>query len=212
MNSKRLYFIMLAAVCLLVVGLVGGAYGASSFLQTESQAVVKARSKAAALEQQQTQLAKAKASIVKYQSVGNIAKSIVPQDKDQAQAVREIVKIANENGISLSTLTFPTSTLGAGVAPAGTPGATPAPAAAPAAGPNLSQLKPAVGIAGVYILQITVQSDATRPIPYAKFVDFLAGLERNRRTALVSAVSLQPDAKDPSQVSFTLTIDEYIKP
>lgn len=213
MNSKRLYYIMLAAVCLLVIGLIGGAYGASSFLQTQSQTVIKARSKAAALEQQQTQLAKAKASIVKYQSVGNIAKSVVPQDKDQAQAVREIVKIAGANGISLGTLTFPTSTLGAGMAAAtAAGGAAPAPTAASAAEANLSQLKPALGISGVYTLQITVQSDATKPIPFNKFVDFLAGLEGNRRTALVSAVSLQPDAKDPSLVSFTITVDEYIKP
>ena len=40
----------------------------------------------------------------------------------------------------------------------------------------------------------------------------MAALENNRRTALVSAIALQPDAKDPNNVGFTLTIDEYIKP
>lgn len=216
MNSKKLYFIMLTIVGLLAICLLGGAYGANMLLQSQAQDVVQARSKTTALEQQQVQLTRAKASIAKYQDVAKIAKSIVPQDKDQAQAVRELVKIAEENGVKLGTITFPSSTLGATAAPAAgaatTPaaGATPAPAAAGAA--NLSQLKPAPGITGVYTMQITAQSDTTNTTPYNQFVSFLDALERNRRTALVSAITLQPDPKDPSRVSFTLTIDEYIKP
>jgi hypothetical protein len=200
MTSKRLYYILLAVVTVLVLGFVGGAYGASSILQQQSQTLVEARSKSASLEQQQVQLNRAKASIAKYKEVGAIAKSIVPQDKDQAQAVREVVNIAAENGVQLGAITFPTSTLGN------------ATSGAAAGGGKLSQLKAAPGITGVYTLQITVQSDATRPTNYNKFIDFLADLERNRRTALVSGLNLQPDAKDPSLVSFTLTVEEYIKP
>jgi hypothetical protein len=200
MTSKRLYYVLLASICLIIVSFIGGAYGASTLLQKQSQTLVSARSKSASLEQQQTQLNKAKASINKYQEVGSIAKSIVPQDKDQAQAVREIVNIAADNQIKLGTITFPSSTLGTGTTPTS------------AATSKLSQLKPAVGITGVYTLQITVQSDSARPTSYDKFVQFMSALERNRRTALVSSLILQPDAKDPSLVSFTVTIDEYIKP
>lgn len=200
MTSKRLYFILLGVISLLVVGFIGGAYGASLILQQQAQAILQARSKGASLEQQQIQLNRAKASITKYQEVGNIAKSVVPQDKDQAQAIREIVNIAAANGVHLGTITFPTSTLGG----------TGAGAAAGAG--KLSQLKPAPGINGVYTLQITAQSDSARPADYNKFISFLAALERNRRTALVSGINLQPDAKNPNLVSFTLTIDEYIKP
>lgn len=201
MTSKRLYYILLSTVGLLVVGLLGGAYGANTILQQQSQAVVDARSKSAALDEQQLQLTKAKASIEKYKEVSTIAKSVVPTDKDQAQTVREIVKIAEANGIKLATITFPSSTLG------GTPGAAAAGAAA-----DLSQLKAAKGISGVYTLQITVQSDSKAAPTYQQFTTFLSSLERNRRTALVSAIALQPDAKNPDRVSFTLTIDEYIKP
>lgn len=199
MTSKRLYFILVAVIGLLIVGFLGGAYGANLVLQQQAQTVLKARSKSASLEQQQVQLNKAKASITKYKEVGDIAKSIVPQDKDQAQAVREIVNIAAQHGVQLGTITFPTSTLGATTAGA-------------KAGSKLSQLKPAPGISGVYTLQITVQADSTRPADYNKFIDFMAALERNRRTALVSGITLQPDNKSPHLVSFTLTVDEYIKP
>jgi hypothetical protein len=196
MNSKRLYFILASVVGLLAIGLIGGAFGANAILQSQAQTVIKARSKSMALEQQQTQLAKAKASITKYQEIGKIAKAVVPQDKDQAQTVREIVKIAGEHGISLGAITFPSSSLGT---------------TAGGAKSNLSQLKAAPGITGVYTLQITVQSATGSNTTYNQFVEFLSALERNRRTALVSAISLQPDTKDPNRVSFTLTIDEYIK-
>jgi F0F1-type ATP synthase delta subunit len=198
MSSKRLYFIMLGIVGALALGLVGGAYGASTILQSQAKALIEARSKSMALEQQQAQLTKAKASIAKYEEIGKIAKSIVPQDKDQAQTIREIVNIASQHGVSLGAITFPTSTLGA--------------AGGAKTGGNLSQLKVAPGITGVYTLQITVQSAANSATTYDQFVNFLAALERNRRTALVSAIALQPDAKNPNNVSFTLTIDEYIKP
>ena len=197
MTSKRVFYILTAALGLTVLGFVGGAYGLSAFLQQQSTSVISARSKTASLEQQQTQLNIAKASIAKYQDVGKIAKSIVPQDKDQAQAIREIVNIASASGVSLGNITFPSSTLGV------TGGAAKA---------DLSQLKAAQGISGVYIMQLTVQSNSAQPIPYDKYVKFLADLERNRRTALVSGMTVQPDTKDPSLVSFILTIDEYIKP
>ena len=203
MNSKRLYLVLCVTVGLMVVAIIGGAYGANMVLQERAKAVTAAKSKMAALDQQQTQLVKAKASIQKYQAVGDIAKSIVPQDKDQAQAVREIVKIAAANNIVLSNVTFPASTLG-GTGAAG---------AASAGASAQSQLKPATGISGVYTLQITVQSATTNTTTtYNQFIAFLAALEHNRRTALVSGITLKPDTKNPNLVSFSLTIDEYIKP
>lgn len=214
MNSKKLYFVMIGLVALMVAGLLAGAYGASSILTAQSKGLTEARSKSLALDQQQTQLSTAKASIKKYQEISAIASSIVPQDKDQAQTVREIVKIAAEQGINLGAITFPSSTLGGAAtssSSASSSATAPKPSASAGAG-KLSQLTPVSGLTGVHILPITVQSDSSRPTDYNKFVSFMSALEHNRRTALVSAINLQPDAKDASKVGFTLTIDEYIKP
>lgn len=216
MNSKRLYYILLSIIGLLVVGLVGGAYGANTVLRSQSQKLLDARTKVQALENQQTGLAKARKDIERYSELGIIAKSIVPQDKDQAQTVREIVKIASAAGLKLGSITFPSSNLGSAVPPpaAVTPaegGAAPATPAQPAT-PPLSQLKPVAGITGVYDLAITVQSDGSSQTTYSQFIKFLEGLESNRRTALVSGIIVNPDAKNPELVSFTLNINEYIKP
>lgn len=194
MKSKHVYFILNGVVILLVIALLGGAYGLDTVLSGQSTKLVKQRSELAALDTESTALLAAKKEVKQYQSLADIAKSIVPQDKDQAQTVREIVKIAQASGVSLGSVTFPTSTLGAGTSL------------------NLSQLTPVTGLSGVYKLQINVQSSAGQPVTYQKFRSFLSGLEHNRRTALVSTITLTPDIKDPNLITFSLTLDEYIKP
>lgn len=196
MNSKQIYFILLGAVCVMVLCLIGGAYSVNQMLAAESRHLVNNRLQVAILGQEQTDLANAKQDIKKYQDLAEIAKSVVPQDKDQAQTIRQIVSIANNNGISLSSITFPMSTLGG----------------AKGTDPSLSQLTPIKGISGVYNLELTVQSDANKPVPYSKFINFLNALEHNRRTALVSGITIQPNDQDRSTLAFTLVLDEYIKP
>lgn len=181
-------------MCLLILGLIGGAYGAAQLLSDQSKQLVANRQQVAVLSQDQDELSKARQEIKKYQELATIAKSVVPQDKDQAQTVSQIVSIADANGITLSTITFPNSTLGGN-----TNGA-------------LSQLQPVKGVSGVYNLQLTVTSDNSHLVDYDKFIHFLQALEQNRRTAEVSSINIQPDAKNRGTLSFTLVLDEYIKP
>jgi hypothetical protein len=219
MNSKKLYFILLSSIGLLIIALIGGAYGADMLLSKQADELINAKAKSLALETKQQQLVKAKNDIIKYKSLSDIAKSVVPQDKDQAQTIREIVNLANANGIRLGGITFPSSSLGTAVvtpkpatggdAAANSTPATPAPA--PAVLPQ-SQLKAVPTIPGVFDLAITVQSDATAPADYSQLIKFLAALENNRRTAIVSGITLTPDGKDPSKIAFSLNINEYIKP
>lgn len=198
MNSKRFYFVMVGCIAFLTLGLIGGAYVASKVLQQESKQLVANRLESAVLDVQKQQLKQAKQDIVKYQGLATIAQSVVPQDKDQAQTVQQIVQIASNNGIQLSSITFPSSTLGQ----VGAAGKT----------PQLSQLTPVKGISGVYNLDLVVQSDQNHPVPYSQFISFLSDLEHNRRTALVNSITIQPNIKNRSTLSFTLDLNEYIKP
>lgn len=197
MNSKRFYYLMLGCIACLVLALAGGAYAASKILQQESNQLLNNRLEAAVLSAEQTQLTQAKHDVQKYQDLATIAQSVVPQDKDQAQTVQQIADIANANGIQLSSITFPSSTLGQVTA---------------GNKPQLSQLKPVKGISGVYNLDLVVQSAQAQPIPYSQFISFLSDLEHNRRTALVNSVTILPNPKDRSTLSFTLDLNEYIKP
>ena len=214
MTSKRVYYAIIGLILLLTIGIIGGTYGVNNLLQSRSNKVVLLKSKLAGLQQQQTELTQAKKAITAYTSLDHIAKVVVPENKDQAEAVRQIVALASANGIQLDSITFPSSTLGA--TPVGVkPVASAAPAATPSASSQaLSQLVPVPNIPGVYDLVINIDSatETGHLATYSEMINFLSALEQNRLTALVSSISILPDATNHSLFSFILTLDIYIKP
>jgi hypothetical protein len=204
MNSKRVFYGMTAVVTLLSIGIIGSAYLGSQLLTSHAKTLSDLKLQNKVLNQEKTSLIKAKKDVAKYMPLESIAKTIVPQDKDQAEAVREITNIASATGITLSTITLPLSNLG-----------LPAPTTTGATSiskSDLTQLTPVKGSTGLYVLKISVSQDAQSPVAYTKFIDFLAKLEQNRRTAQVSSITLQPYPQDRNLVTFTLNLDEYIKP
>ncbi len=221
MSSKRLYFLLIGIIFVLFIGLVVGTYGANNLLSTQANKLTNLKAKNLALTQEQLSLSNAKEDLKKYANFEQIAQDIVPEDKDQAETVLEIVNIAAQNGISLSSITFPASTLGTATSPqlsTTKPGVTSSSAAnselsSPTSPLNkLSQLEPVLNIPGVYELPITVQGDPNKPVDYSSFISFLNALEYNRRTAEISTITISPSANNPNLLSFNLTLDEYIKP
>jgi uncharacterized membrane protein YuzA (DUF378 family) len=218
-NSKRLYYGLIGLIGLLCLGLIAGAYGVNSMLATRATTLTSLKAKSQALDQEQASFSVAKENVKKYAGLELIANAVVPQDKSQAEAVRQLVNVAAANGVSLGSISFPASSLGSGIAGPTTAGATttspPASTSASSAASNsakdkLSQLTPVIGIPGVYQLTITVTND--QPVTYSQLINFLNGLEHDRRTAQVSSIIIQPSTQDPSHLSFTLTLNEYIKP
>ena len=193
LDAKNLYYLLCGLVVVAILALGACVYLATGFLKEKSKGVHDARLKTAVLEQREAALRKAKADIEKYKGLAEIAKSIVPQDKDQARTVREISNLAAANGIKLGSIAFPSSSLGA-------------------QGGGDAQLLPVESIPGTMSLKINVNSDSKNSAQYTSFLNFLKALEQNRRTALVTGVTLTPDAKSPGKIQFTLTLDEYIKP
>lgn len=192
LNAKRLYFILLGLVVVSILALFGAVYGAKILLAQKSKDISKAHLKSLTLEEEQRLLKKAQADVEKYRSLAEVAKSIVPQDKDQARTVREINNLAAENNVNLGSITFPASSLGVKTN-------------------NDAQLKPVQGIQGVSVLTITVKSEDNEPSFFSDLLNFLEDLEHNRRTALVIGVSINPKKEDPRRIDFTLTLNEYIK-
>lgn len=210
-SPKKLYLVLVGSIGLLFLAMVGGAVVANNLLSAEATKLSNLKAKNLALSREQVSFNKAKQDIKKYSELQKITQAIVPEDKNQAAAVREIVNIAAANKISLSAITFPASTLGSAAGKKPTePSAAAAAADSKTAG--LSQLQPVKNIPGVYELLITVQGDSNNPVKYDRIIGFLQALERNRRTAQVSTIILQPDAENRELLTFTLTLKEYIKP
>jgi hypothetical protein len=198
MNSKTLFSVLVVVLVLLGGGILAAAYEASNLLEKRSAMLAGLKATDQAETAKKAQLVKNKKDIVTYAELNQIAKTVVPQDKDQAEAVREIVNLAGKSGISkLSSISFPPSTLGG---------------AKVRTAHGLTQLTAVKGIPGVYNLQITVTQADSDPVPYSSFTDFLSRLEQNRRTAQVSSITVQPNPKSPNLVSFTLVVNEFIKP
>lgn len=212
MNPKRAYYAILGVILLLVMAIIGGAFAINNLLEQESAKALTPKAKVAALNKEQASLVQARKEIATYNNLYNISKVVVPESKDQAETVRQIVKLAAANNITLQSITFPSSNLGSGPTASGAVSA-PAAGGGPAVGSNssLSQLVPVPKISGVYDLQITVTS-ATNTATYPQLIGFLQSLENNRRTALVSTISITPDTTNHNLFSFRLTMDSYIKP
>lgn len=207
MNSKKLYNVLSCLLVVLGLGLLGSVYFANSALSSKSEELVDLRAVKQSKQDEEKQLAKAKKDIQTYSDLNEIAKSVVPQDKDQAKTVNEIATLARESGIArLSSISFPPSTLGAG-ATTGTSSTKKVTATG-----GLTQVTPVKGMPGVYQQQITVTQADTDAVSYGSFLTFLSKLEHNRRTAQISSVSVQPNPSRTDFVSFTLVINEYLKP
>lgn len=197
LDSFLLNRLLLALIGLLIIVALLGTYEILGFLKTKSNILVGLKAQNQALQQEQTYLVSAKKEISRYSGLQQIAESIVPQDKDQAETVREIVNIAQTNGITLSGITFPSSSLGSTTGGKATSTL------------SLSQLTAVTGIPGVYVLPIEVD-DSTNGVSYQSFYNFLSALEQNRRTSLVTSLSIQPVTG--GLITFSLTINEYIRP
>jgi hypothetical protein len=209
MTSKRLFYVLCGLLCLLVVGLAAGTYSANKLLGKKADQLATLKARSQALDQEKASLVKAKKDLAKYTELENVTKAVVPQDKDQAQTVREIIKLANANGVGLASITFPASSLGATKVPGAASPSTPAAPAASGAG-SLSQLQPVKNIPGLYSLTITVESG--QAISYSQFINFLNDLEHNRRTAQVQTIEITPNSNNRNYLTFKLTLNEYIKP
>lgn len=213
MNSKRLYFALIGSLVLLFVALVGGTVQVNKYLSKQASDLTALKARSMALSQEQTSLAKAKKDIKQYTDLNKVTRTIVPEDKSQAEAVREIVNVADANKVTLGTISFPSSTLGAAAGKASSSAAaTTTPVISNPATDKLSQLKPVLGIVGVYQLSINVDSDTNSPVTYDQFIGFLSGLEHNRRTAQVNTISIEPKKGNTSLLDFKLSLNEYIKP
>lgn len=206
---------MMGVLALLSVIAVAGVVGGSLLLQKQANQLTDLKLQTKVLDEQQTSLIQAKKDLTKYKDLQDIAKTIVPQDKDEAKAVREIVQIAQQSGIKIRSITFPSSNLGSTPIASGTTAPSGSAPATPKVNP-LSQAVPVKGIQGVYSLEMDIvpDTDELHPVEYYKFLDFLSRLENNRRTAQVSKIKVDPvnSSSTSSYVSFTLSINIFVKP
>lgn len=209
-DARKVSYLMITVVVLLSAAIVLLAVEGDLVFNRQSNKLSGLKAENEAIKQQQISLAQAKADLQKYENLDKIAKTIVPQDKDQAKTIREINAIASQSGVSIQQINFDASTLGGPVI-SSTSGSSSTTGSA-SAGPSITQVKPVAGITGVYALDIIVSSGTSSPVPYDRFLKFLENLENNRRTAHVISIDVTPYQNNPGAVTFSLTVEAYLKP
>jgi len=208
MNSKKFFYLMCGLFTLSIIGGVAVLYTADKMLVKRSENVVALKLESRTLEEQQSAYQAAKTSVEKYQYLKKIIASALPQDKDQARTVREIFVLAEQSGIKIKSVQFPSSTLGGTATTQTSPTAT--------ATTAITQAKPVDGLKGVYALETVVTPYAdgkTYQVSYNQLIDFLKRLESNRRAMQVSNIQLTPLGQGTGDsISFTVTLNIFIKP
>lgn len=213
MTTKRFFYIMTSLVVLLCLAILGVAFAGNKLLKQQAGELSDIRAQNQVVEDQKVALARAREDIEKYSDLNELAKAIVPHDKDQARAVRELNVIAAESGIQLQQVSFEASTLGEAVSPNGNQSQSKTdgqPESNEGAGSQITQAVPVDGIPGVYSIPITiVPTDDV--VLYEQFLKFLERLEKNRRTAHITSIDITPiDGGD--FITFSFTMNLYVKP
>jgi hypothetical protein len=210
-KAKQLYFVLLAGCVIALASISGVFYLGNTLLTTQSKKLLDKKIELAAQEEEEKNISQAKKDIEKYKDINEIAKSIVPQDKDQAKTVREITNLAAKSGTPVQNISFASSSLGQKATPA--PATTGSDGQAKAAQqPPVTQVKAVDGINGVYAMQIDIANNSQNPTSYQSVIKFLQNLENNRRTAHITNITITPDSKNTSSITYTISMQVYIKP
>lgn len=202
MNTKRLFYSLAVLLVLLAVAVGGSVVYGNKFLTKQNEKLTTIKVESNNLELVQNSLTIAKKDIQEYSTIEQIAKTVVPQEKDQARTVREIVKLAGESGVSISSVTFASSSLGSSPTKSGGASATTG---------AITQTQKVEGLTNVERLPITITSDSARPTSYRNFLLFMEKLEQNRRTSQVEDINIQPNPNNRNLLTFSLTLNVYIK-
>jgi cell division protein FtsB len=215
LNSKNIRLMLMGGLALSIVVFLAIAYFGLSVLSGKSQSMVNLKAQSQAAENELASLEQTKKQVQKYAYFKDVAKTVIPNDKDQAAAVLEISQMANDTGINLQSITFPASTLGLSAATTTTQDATSSSAKSTA----ITQAKPVTGIPGLYSLELTITPDTSNNLPpdrqvtYAKMLDFLNRIENNRHTAQITQVTIDTGVGgNPNALGFNLVVNIFIKP
>ena len=199
---------------LLIIGAGAMIYFGYSFMNKSSDSLVTAKLDNIGAEEQEVNYIQARKDLEKYKSLSELLSNILPKDKDQARAVRELYKIGDETNISVDSIQFPASSLGqkapatSTTTPSTTAPTTPAPT-----GPTVTQAKAVEGMSGVLGIDVdlTLKPETGNSIPYDNMIKFLHKLELNRRSMQIKKITVKPDAKNGG-VTFNVTLTIFIKP
>jgi hypothetical protein len=223
MTAKKLFKVLLGALLAVVAGSILMVWQAKNWLTGRSAVIITSKLDVAELESTYNQGLRARTELLTYNTLLSSVDDILPEDKDQVNALSQIIKISDEVGITINTISFPSSELGSAkpVAPKAVETTNDKPSEAPAvATPTqaITQAKPVDGLPGIYALQVRLdgitQKGSVNGPTYDQVLSLLRAVERNQRTLQITSLGITPvkDSSGSTTYQVAITLNLFIKP
>jgi len=197
MSPKRLNMIMTMGLIGCIIGSGALVYVSNNWLKTKSESIQQLKLEIAGLQKQQEISIAAKSALENYQTTIDVTDAVLPSDKDQAGVINQLIQIGNEVGLTIGSISFPSSEE---LGNAGT-----------ATAPSQTIAHPT--IPGVFIVPVTL-SGITKPDnsgpTYSQMIELLKAIETNQRTMQISNLTITPKIGDEYDVSISMNL--FIRP
>lgn len=192
MDAKKLFKILLGGVAVVVVLFAFGYRTGLARLESGHQTIGTLEAKLEAVDEKLVLTQRTRTQLTQLEFIQTIASEVLPDSKGQPELVGQILLIAKQNGVTISSIQFASS------------GNT--------TQPDLTQAEPLEGIPGVYTLPLTLRANGD----YDDVLDMLRSIETNRRKIQTRSVNLKPilssSGRPTTRVISDITLDVYVRP
>lgn len=188
MNSKRMFYVMIAVLVLTVVGTGVVYYFAVVNLSKTLVSVDEKEAEFSALSEEVQSFAVSKAEYTLLRSKLGDINQVLPPVKDQSVVIEQLKYIGRSSNMSITGFSFQGGQGGE-------------------AGPSAFSLTQSSEIAGASYLATTIAQD---DVAYVDFVSFLNNVNNFRRPYRVTSIQVTPLDAKAERVSFSVDVEAFI--
>ena len=196
-DPKRVFYVMIGVVSLVVLVGVGIFYYVDSLFASNAQEISNLKADDAILEERIRKGREIEQQLKDIEFLVPVIEEVLPSDKQQSNLVGELTEIENQTGVELQNITFPGSDIGDG------------------GDPSITQTENLESLGRVKLLPVNTSFQC---VSFDQLLNFLEKTEDNRRKMQVTSIDIarRGDSNDPScpagNLDVSLTLEVYINP
>lgn len=208
-TPKKIYYLMISLIFITILLIFSSIYLGRQLLLKSQSSLVEAKLYNYTQEKTEEIFRKNQKLLNENADIAQILSNIVPSEKDQARAVRELNAIAEANNLNVVSVSFPRSDL---LTPAKTTETKTDQSSNDKAldqSKSISQAKPIKGMNGVYSIELTteISSKDGQRIPTDQILSLLQNIENNRRNMRIGSINISSNGE-----TINLKLMIFIKP
>ena len=183
-NARRIFYLLIAINIILVGAIAATFILANNIAGSKSKSIAYTKADIESNEQAISNLQTLERTVSQNKEIEEIAKKVLPQDKEQSAALAELDKFSKTSGVGIKQISFTPGKGGGLVAP--------------------------TSLKGVSVISVNVHCDAAR---YDQLLSLLKLIENNQRRMQVTSVALTPSEITQGKLDkIDLALEIYLKP